>query len=436
MNVRSGATQEEMRRRNLSNVLTEVHVHGAMSRAELTNLMGLNRSTIKALVAELDEARLVSEQIPDTRLGAGRPSHVVVPRGDSAYVVAANVAIDEVSLATVGLGGSVLERRSYRWNGHRSKPEVVAGRLAAEFAKLQAGAPRGSWPVGAGVGLPGTVRRTDGFVELAPNLQWRGVPFGQMLSRRLGAGLPLRVGNDGDLGALAEHIRGAGRGVDNMIYLQSEVGLGGGLVVDGRMLQGAGGVAGEIGHIKIRTDGRACRCGSVGCLETEVGEEALLRAAGRPTDGGRPAVLDVMARARAGDPAAVAAVREVASWLGRGVAVLANIFNPEMVILGGPLGGILALAEDVLTRRLDDDVLAAARQQLRLCVPGLAAESSLLGAAELAFEALLHDPVEALADRGAPVRGPDPSAPRRLGSRSRRDEGVPDGPARDDPRTA
>jgi predicted NBD/HSP70 family sugar kinase len=312
----AGATQDEVRRHNVSTLLRHVHVHGAISRAELTSVMGLNRSTIKALVAELDDAGLVREEIPETRLGAGRPSHVVVPRPDAAYVLSANVRVDGISAAAVALAGTVLARREFRIDGVGSRPEVVVGRLAAELRKLRDRVPAGAWPVGVGVGVPGLVRRADGYIEHAPNLTWRNVDFGRLLGERLGLGVPLHIGNDGDVGALAEHTRGAGRGVDNMIYMAGDVGVGGGLIVDGRMVRGAGGYAGEIGHVMVNPAGRPCRCGSVGCLETEVGEDALLVAAGLEPGGGRPALSAVLAGARGGDPAASAAVRHVAGWLG------------------------------------------------------------------------------------------------------------------------
>jgi len=248
MTTSPGATQDEIRRRNVSTLLRQVHVHGALSRAQLTGFMGLNRSTIKALVGELTDAGLVNETIPETGLRAGRPSHVVVPRSDTAYVLAANIGVDTVSAAAVGLGGVILARREYRLAGLGVKPDVVANRLAAEFRRLEAKLPLGSWLAGVGVGVPGVVRRADGWVEFAPNMMWEGVPFGELLATRLDVPAGVRVGNDGDLGALAEHVRGAGRGIDHLLYLAGEVGIGGGIIVDGRTVAGAQGYAGEFGH--------------------------------------------------------------------------------------------------------------------------------------------------------------------------------------------
>jgi len=393
MTTSPGATQDEIRRRNVSTLLRQVHVHGALSRAQLTGFMGLNRSTIKALVGELTDAGLVNETIPETGLRAGRPSHVVVPRSDTAYVLAANIGVDTVSAAAVGLGGVILARREYRLAGLGVKPDVVANRLAAEFRRLEAKLPLGSWLAGVGVGVPGVVRRADGWVEFAPNMMWEGVPFGELLATRLDVPAGVRVGNDGDLGALAEHVRGAGRGIDHLLYLAGEVGIGGGIIVDGRTVAGAQGYAGEFGHMVVHPDGRRCRCGSLGCFETEVGEEAVLVACGRDANGGRAALVEVFSAASKGEQRAVDGLNGVAEWVARGLASLVNIFNPEIVILGGPLSSLFFLTGDVIRSRVDAMTSFAGRR-VRLVQPGLGEDSSLLGAAELAFEQLLDDPID------------------------------------------
>jgi predicted NBD/HSP70 family sugar kinase len=399
MSRQSGATQDEIRRRNVSTLLRHVHVLGALSRAQLTALMGLNRSTIKTLVEDLTETGLVAESIPETGVRAGRPSHVVVPRSDTAYVLAANLGVDTVTVAAVGLGGVIHARREYRSPGPGVTPDVVVKRMANEMRRMQAKVPAGGWLAGVGVGMPGIVRRADGFVEFAPNLLWRGVPFGSLLAKRLDVGITVQIGNDGDLGGLAEHVRGAARGVDNLIFLTGEVGIGGGLIVDGRLVGGAQGYAGELGHMMVNPTGRPCRCGSRGCFETEVGEDAVLMACGREAGGGRAALLEVFTAASHGEKRALDGLHHVAVWVARGLASLVNIFNPDVVILGGPLSSVFFLTSDVIRSEMDARSLFAGRRRVRLLQPGLGQDSSLLGAAELAFEPLLSDPVDSCIKR-------------------------------------
>jgi predicted NBD/HSP70 family sugar kinase len=393
MPAQSGATQDEIRRRNLSTLLRQLHVQGAQSRAQLTESMGLNRSTIKALVGELADAGLVSETIPETGLRAGRPSHVVVPRSDTAYVLAANIGVDTVSVAAVGLGGVILARHEYRMST-ATKPDAVARRLATEFTRIRTKLPANAWLSGVGVGVPGAVRTSDGLVEFAPNLMWRSAPFGEMLAERLDVHTDVRIGNDGDLGGLAEHVRGSGRGIGDLIYLAGEVGVGGGIIVDGRLVTGSQGYAGELGHMIVNPNGRLCRCGSRGCFETEVGEEAVLEACGRDPSGGRPAMLEVFAAANAGEQKALDGLHETARWVARGLATLVNLFNPDIVILGGPLSSLFFLTGDVINAQLETMTMFAGRRRVRLVPPGLGQDSSLLGAAELAFEPLIADPLD------------------------------------------
>lgn len=392
----SGASQDEVRRHNLSTLLRHVHVSGSLSRAELTGLMSLNRSTIKGLVAELADAGLVDETIPDRRQGAGRPSHVVVPRTDSCYVLAANVGVDGVELAAVGLGGTMLVSKTYPINGVGSRPSAIATRLARELDALAARTPPGSWAVGVGIGVPGLVRASDGHVEIAPNLQWHNVPFARMVHDRMSLDLDVRVGNDGDLGALAEHIRGVARDVDNAVFIIGEVGVGGGVIVDGRMIVGSSGFAGEIGHMMVNPDGLPCRCGSVGCWETEIGEDAILRAAHLDPGGGQAAVEAVIARAVGGDAAMVGVLEDVGLWIARGVASLINLLNPEVVIFGGILPAVFTVVEDTVREAIARYAMAPSAMHTRLAVPVFGSEASLIGAAELAFERALSNPVEAL----------------------------------------
>jgi predicted NBD/HSP70 family sugar kinase len=212
-----------------------------------------------------------------------------------------------------------------------------------------------------------------------------------MLVESLGLAGPIAVGNDGDLGALAEHIRGAGRGIANLVYLSGEVGLGAGIILDGRPLSGAGGYAGEVGHIRVNPRGRWCRCGRRGCWETEVGEEAIALAAGMAQDS---SLDEVLAAYDAGDAAARRGLVKVGTWLGVGLADLVNIFNPQAVIFGGITQEIFQRVREPIAAGLAG-ALTAPRDQVCLLGPGLGPDSALLGAAELAFARLLDNPLAA-----------------------------------------
>jgi predicted NBD/HSP70 family sugar kinase len=390
--MRAGPTQEEIRRHNLGTLLRYVHVHGATSRAELTTRLGLNRSTIGALTAELTTAGLVSEAAPRETGRAGRPSLVVRPESSKVFAYALSIEVDRLRAARVGLGGRILDRRET--DRPRGMQVLDAVAPLAEFVhELRREAPDDSRYVGTGVAVAGMVRRIDGVVRLAPTIGWVEEPVGAALRTELGDLGPLTVANHADVSALVEHARGAAIGCDNVIYLHGDVGVGAGIIADGRRISGHGGYGGEVGHMVVNPYGRECSCGSRGCWETEIGEAALLKYAGRTDRSGRDAVLDVVDAAMRGDSQAQFAVRQVGEWIGFGVGNLINIFNPEAVIFGGTMRDIYLVAAAQIRSRLNAIALPACREHIRLRTPELGPDAALIGAAELAFERLLEDPL-------------------------------------------
>jgi len=395
-----GQRSETVRRANLSAILRELHTGGPRSRSELVARTGLTRSAIRGLIGEFVAADLVSEERAAPLGGPGRPSPLVRPNPEGAVVLAFDIAVDSLAVALVGLGGEVFDMvRVQRPRGHSSVAEVV-DQLAEQAAVVRARS-RHDALIGIGVAVAGVVRRSDGFVAMAPNLGWRDVPLGAALARALEATVPIWIANEADLGAVAELRRGAAIGADDILYLSGEVGVGGGLIVDGRPLTGVAGFGGEVGHIPVNPDGAACQCGSVGCWETEVGEEALLRLAGHQPGGGWGEVDAVLEEARAGSTIALGALEEVGRWLGIGLAGLVNIFNPRLVVLGGLFGRIQPFVGSALAAELDRRTLPASRALVRVVPARLGVDAPLLGAAELAFEPLLVDPAAWLRPRGA-----------------------------------
>jgi predicted NBD/HSP70 family sugar kinase len=200
------------------------------------------------------------------------------------------------------------------------------------------------------------------------------------------------VGNDADLATSAEHLRGSGRGTTDFICIWGEGGLGAGIVVDGRLLAGSAGYAGEVGHVTVDPDGDLCHCGARGCLESVVGEEALLRRSGRDPLGGTAALEDLIGAADRGDQAALSALAESGRGLGIGIAGLVNIFNPNRVSLGGLYARVYPYVRAPILRELEKRAMPAPRAMVDLVTVRLGANALLLGAAELALAPLLNDP--------------------------------------------
>jgi len=381
-----GARPDEVRRHNRTVLLRRLHVGGPCTRASLAAELGLNRSTIKALVDGLAESGVVEERVPRQRSGAGRPSLLVLPQAHAAVVLAVDVRVEQVAIALVGLGGEILGRNSWNLRVRTREPQEVITHVVDSAIVLAADL--GVRMVAAGVAVPGVVRRSDGHVHEAPNLHWTDVPLGE----RLGAvfDMPIMVGNDAELGALAEHLRGAARGSQDAVYVTADVGVGGGVISDGSALRGTAGYVGELGHMVVRPGGRPCYCGSTGCWETEVGEPALCRALGLREGAPRGAVVAEL-RALAASPTEVRSrLAEFAEWLTVGLVNVVNVLGPELVVLGDlftalPASLITDVARSVRTRSL----VSRAVGGTRIVVSTLGADVTLLGAAELAFEPVL-----------------------------------------------
>jgi glucokinase len=247
-----------------------------------------------------------------------------------------------IKAALVSDEGAVLSFRSKGWPGGSAgdAAEAVVG-LAGEVLA------EGEWPApeACGAGVAGLVNADSGVVHTSPNLpEWKEVGFRQMLSSALG--MPVRLENDANAAAYAEYVAGAARGARDAIVLTLGTGVGGGIVLGGRLHRGSS-FAGEVGHMTIEREGRRCPCGNTGCLERYTNAESMVERASLMLDEGRESVLrdahargeltsrDIGRAAAEGDAVAAEAIRETGRALGVGLANLAVLFDPELIVLGG-----------------------------------------------------------------------------------------------------
>jgi predicted NBD/HSP70 family sugar kinase len=383
---RAATDAGRVRQRNLAAVLQLVHRSRGVTRADLTRALGLNRSTIGDLVAALAEANWVDEVDDAPREGVGRPSPRVVPRDDR-LVAAINPELDAIDVALVALGGRVVARRRVAIDSPTVDQAVrtaarAVGELAAEHPSSQV--------VAAGVAVPGLVRRSDGVVRLAPHLGWREAPFAAPLAAALG--VPVDVANDAQSGCRAEVSFGAGQGASTLVYLNGgPSGIGGGLVIGGQLMGGRDGHAGEFGHVAVDPNGPPCACGARGCLEAAVRREHITSALGL-------GVVDDVALGRAlassSDPAVTALVREQWAWLRVALRGIVNAVNPERVVLGGFLALLWQALSDADRAEAAIEALDASADGVTFSAAALGADRLVIGAAELAWDALLANPIQ------------------------------------------
>jgi len=375
-----------VRQRNLARLVRIVHVEGPQSRAALTEATGLNRSTIAGLVGELVREGLVEERPPDPARRVGRPSPVVAASPGVA-AIAVNPEVDAVTIGAVGFDQRILVRERIAVD-RLVTPAETAALTAGTIARWRGAALAGIRLAGIGLAVPGLVRSDDGLVRDAPHLAWHDAPVRELVEDA--TGLPTVADNDATLGSLAEHLYGAARGVDDVVYLNGGAsGIGGGLIVHGIAVSGAGGYAGEFGQnrpgIAAESDRRAPR----GVLEDEVNRALLLGAVGLgPTDDAALAA----AVAASADPRVDAELARQRRILATSLANAVNVLNPSVVVLGGFLT-IVAGDLDELTAAVRTQTMPACGEQLEIRLALLAEDRLLIGAAEAAFAPLLRDPV-------------------------------------------
>lgn len=316
----------DVRATNLAVVLRFVRENAPCSRADIAATTGLNKATVSSLVADLIERRLVRETgLTENRVG--RPATMLVLDGSPYAAIGVEINVDHITAVAVGLAGEQLLswRRAFSADQGVAAVGAVVRRVVNRMVKDE------RQVLGLTLAVPGLVD-VQGLIRVAPNLGWHDWDLSGDLAKVLRApGFPISVDNDANLAALAEQRFGPHGGASNLVYLTGEIGVGVGVILDGRLRRGGLGYSGELGHVQLDQDGPECRCGRRGCLEALAGIGALVGHDLSPEEI-EAEVEDVVRRARAGD---VARLEQMGRDLGRGVSILTNVLNPEVVVLGG-----------------------------------------------------------------------------------------------------
>jgi glucokinase-like ROK family protein len=356
---------------------------GDATRAELAEAAGLSRATVSGLVSELVADGLVTERHEENgSAGAtGRRATRLSLASGLGHVVGVDFGHTHLRVALADLASTVLGERDLAVDVDRSAAEALdaAARLVGELLDAE-GVDRGS-VVGVGMGLPGPIDRETGVVGSSVILEnWSGGRAAAELEARLG--LPVRVDNDANLGALGELTFGAARGARNVVYVKVSSGIGAGMVIDGQVFRGSSGAAGELGHVIVDPGGLLCRCGNRGCLETVVASGALVRLL-RTTHGDGITVADVVEGARTGDVACRRVVGDAGRAIGQALATICNVFNPDRLVIGGELSVAGEPLIEGIAESLRRYALPAVLEAALLCQGVLGARAEVLGAVRL-----------------------------------------------------
>ena len=375
---------ESLRSRNRLRVLETVQQRGAVSRVDIIRTTGLSRTTVSSLVAELLSEGVLSELAGPhaPARGGGRPATLLGFDPDAGGVLGVHLGHDGVRVLLANLSGGVLGERQREIDVDHLPADSLA--YVADTARelVDASGHTMDRVIGMGVAVSAPVQLVSHALRTPSMLRdWTDIDIAARLRERLG--VPVHVGNDANLGALAEWTFGVGRGADDLIYLMLSDGVGAGLILNGRPYEGAAGAAGELGHVAVVDGGYVCRCGNRGCLETVVGTRALVGAVSH-SRGPDTTLADVVELAVAGDPGCHRVVVDAGRTIGRALSGICAVLDPKLVIVGGRIAAagppLLDGVREVLARRLP----AAISQGVVVAAGRLGDRAEALGAVALA----------------------------------------------------
>jgi len=381
------ATAQQLKEHNQQLVLKAIYTDQANSRAAIAEKTGLTRPTVSQIVGELLEAGLVQEEGPGESRG-GKPPTILSFIDDAYQIIGLHLEGCRTFGAVTDLRGRILTRTARPTD--RTDVESVLTSLDLILDDLRAQATRPL--LGIGVSVPGLVDHRNGVVRYTAYLNWQNVPLGERLATHCDD-IPIYLDNDTNLAALGERVFGAGDGIDNMVIVMvGTAGIGAGIVVNGEIYHGAGGGAGEIGHMPVADSDVSCVCGRRGCLEAVASGWALVRqareAAAAHPDSALNALApdditleDVRQAVEAGDPTAVALAQKVGHYLGLAVAIIASTVNPQRVVIGGSVSELGDALFDSLRRTVGEHTLTILAQEIEILPASLGTDVNILGAA-------------------------------------------------------
>ena len=379
---------DSRRARNRGRVVGALREAGAASRAELARRTGLSRTTVASVVAELERGGVLVESADEAGASprGGRPPRLLSFSRSAGAAIGIDFGQRHLRVAASDLSHAILaESERPMLTEEPAESGLAAAVELVEEVLREAEVSRAD-VVGVGLGLPGPIDRRSGRVGSSSILPgWVGVRAAEELGSRLG--LPVEVDNDANLGALAELHWGAAEGHGNAAYLKVATGIGAGLIIDGRLFHGSGGMAGEIGHTIVDEHGPVCRCGKRGCLETLAGTPALVELL-RPRLGRSIRTAELLELAASGDSACRRVIADAGRHIGMAVATLCDLLNPELIVVGGELSRAGDLLLDPLREQVHRNSIPATARDVEIVASMLGPRAELLGALAL----VLADP--------------------------------------------
>ena len=389
-NALSGTDQTIARRHNRAQILNRLRLQGSASRASLAKQTGLTRSTISRIVDELIAENLVQE-LDSVKNGRGRPSISLSLNPQGGAAIGIEIGVNFISfLLTDFLSKPIWRERIALPEGSEFADYVRNAEALIEKA-IVISKEHDLHLIGIGLAIWGLVSYEKNLIHLAPNLKWRDVTLGEKWETLYG--IPVITENDANASALGEYYFGAGKEMEDFIYLSIDVGVGSGIISKGKLFRGADGFAGEFGHITINPNGKMCSCGKRGCLETVVGRRVIVDRY-RELSGGESETLEsIIAKAEKGDKVAIQIFDEVSEDLGFGIGQAINILNPKGVILGWSLGQAFPFLTAGINRGLTKSSLPDLSEHIKIIPSINGSDDALFGCIALVLDEIIRESI-------------------------------------------
>lgn len=396
--MKDTANQKLVRKLNNNIIIEVLRKEAPVSRANLSSITGLNRSTVSSIIDELLEGGWVRETSYQTNK-IGRPGLLLELNPQGGFAVGVEIGVDFLLCVITNYAAEVIWNKRIEINPKDG--QVVIQQKAFDLASkgIEFGKQKCGRPLGIGIAMPGLVDVHNGILKFAPNLDWQNVPIRLIWNQQFH--YPIYVENDGNAAALGEYYFGAAKGTKDFIYIAAGYGLGSGIIVDGKLMRGNKGYASELGHMTYDPNGEECSCGKRGCYETIIGPRAVIKSVKKLIEekGADNTIIKISEKdkspinydavvnaAMENDLIAMDALKDVGCKLGLVVSHLVNIFDPKMVILGGALNYAKDFIQPVVEKVVRDNALLLCQEDLEITNSQLGQNSSVMGAIALVLE--------------------------------------------------
>lgn len=373
--------QHVVKKENKALVLETIKEKAPISRASIAQVTGLNKGTVSSLVSELIDEKLTNESGTGESSGGRRPVMLLLNE-TAGYTISIDLGVKSILGVLTDLRGNILHEKRTLFNNNNV--EEVLHLLYKLIDELGVAAPDSEYGiVGIGVGVPGVVT-TEGEILLAPNLGWKKVPLSQLLSEKYQ--VPITVENEANAGAYGEKVYGVGQLSSELVYASVGIGIGVGLILDGKLYRGLRGFSGELGHMTIEKDGAVCRCGNKGCWELYASEQALLKQAEK-NGYVNATVEEIVIAANNGEANAINMLAQLGDYLGGvGITNIIHIFNPEQVVMGNTLQSAEKFIMPAIEKRIENNAIGFNKNDVQLNMSKLKKHSTVMGMAAFTIE--------------------------------------------------